>query len=134
MIAVCRNLKIYSLLILVFLFLFATIHPKYFSKSHLFLKFYMLRERSSDIASFVEHPAFSNLKMYDVLIFLFLICFATFCPKSLCKSYFLEILGALLSWSTLYIAFSRCIVSLYYFFYFVLPCFTQKNFCKVIFS
>ena len=37
-------------------------------KSHLFLKFNVLREGSSFIPSFVEHPVYSNFKMYSVLI------------------------------------------------------------------
>ena len=78
----------YSILILSFLFFFffTTIHPKCLSKSNLFLKLYMLRERSSDIALFMKHPVSGSLKMYSVLILLFLLCFATFYPKKLCKS------------------------------------------------
>ena len=31
----------------------------------------MLREKSSDIASFLEHPAYSIFKMYSALILVF---------------------------------------------------------------
>ena len=79
----------YSLLILVFLFFFTTIHPKCFSKSHYSWGCdIVIFERSSDIASFVEHPVFSSLKMYRALILLFLFCFATFYPKNFSKSHF----------------------------------------------
>ena len=36
-------------------------------KSYLFLKFYMLRKRSSDIASFQEEPLHNNFEMYGIL-------------------------------------------------------------------
>ena len=41
-------------------------------KSHLFLKFEVLREGSSFIASIVEHPVYSNFKMCIVLILILL--------------------------------------------------------------
>ena len=44
--------------------------------------FQVLRKRSSGIASFVEHPAYKNYKMYSVLIFFFFF-FQHFSPKSL---------------------------------------------------
>ena len=86
--SVQSNFKMYSLLILVFLFLFTTIHPKCFCKSCLFLKFQAPHERASDISLFVEHPVFSSLKMYSVLILLFLFIFATFHSKHFCRSHF----------------------------------------------
>ena len=57
--------EMYSILILVFWFWFATIYPKCMYKSHLFLKSQVLREGSTFIASFVEHLyiAFSKYKM-----------------------------------------------------------------------
>ena len=48
----------------------------------------MLRERSSDIASFIEQPVFSCSKMYNVLVLLFLFCFAMFYPRNFCEKYF----------------------------------------------
>ena len=69
---VCSILKIYSALILVFWFWFATICSKCMYKSHLFLKFQVLHEGSSFIASFVADPVSSSFKMYSVLILVFL--------------------------------------------------------------
>ena len=46
----------------------------------------MLREGSSVIASFVEHPVFSNFKMYSVLRLVFYFNFATINPNCMCKS------------------------------------------------
>ena len=81
-----------------FLFLFTTIYPKCICKSRLFLKFQVLRERSNGTTSFVKHSVLSSLKMYSVLILLFLF-FPFFChvsPKTLLqKSFFQEILGVL---------------------------------------
>ena len=45
----------------------------------------MLSEGNSFIASFMEHPVYSNFKMYSVVI-LFLFEFATVNPKCMCKS------------------------------------------------
>ena len=61
----------YSVLILVILFWLATIYPKCMYKSNFFLKFWVLRERSSNIISFFEQPQYSNFKMYSVLILFF---------------------------------------------------------------
>ena len=77
---VYSNFQIFSVLTLVFLFSFTTIHANCFCKSCLFLKFEVLGARSSDIATFMEHPVYINLKMYSVLILLYLFCFATFDP------------------------------------------------------
>ena len=108
----------YSLFILVFLFLFTTIHPKYFCKSRLFLKFWMLHEKSSFITSFVEQPVFSTLKMCSVLILLFLFFFF-FLPRFIQNSSAKVIFSgnfrfsaegaviSLLSWRNLYIAFQN---------------------------
>ena len=79
------NLKMYNALILFLFFWFPTIHPKCFCKSHFFLKFQVLHERSSVIASFVEHPVCSNFKIYSVLILFFLFWFPTIHPKYFCK-------------------------------------------------
>ena len=67
----------YSILALFFLSWFPTIHPKWMCKNYLFLKFYMFRERSSDVASFVEEPLYSNFKMYGTLflVLITLICY-----------------------------------------------------------
>ena len=109
----------YSLFILVFLFLFTTIDPKYFCKSRLFLKFWMLHERSSFITSFVEQPVFSTLKMCSVLILLFLFSFFFFLPRFIQNTSAKVIFSgnfrfsaegaviSLLSWNNLYIAFSK---------------------------
>ena len=40
-------------------------------QSQLSLKFQVLREKSSDIASFVEHPVLTISKMYSILILVF---------------------------------------------------------------
>ena len=77
---VYSNFQIFSVLTLVFLFSFTTIHANCFCKSCLFLKFEVLGARSSDIATFMEHPVYINLKMYSVLILLYVFCFATFDP------------------------------------------------------
>ena len=71
-------------LTLVFWFWFVTIYPKTMYKIHLFLKFQVLREGSSDIASFVEHPVYSISKMHSVLVLVFLFWFTTIHPKSMC--------------------------------------------------
>ena len=61
---VCSSFKMHSVLILaLFLFYLVTINPKGICKSQFFLKFEVLRERSGVIASFVEHPVYSILKM-----------------------------------------------------------------------
>ena len=77
---VYSNFQMFSVLTLVFLFSFTTIHAKYFCKSYLFLKFEVLGTRSSDIATSMEHLVYISLKMYSVLILLYLFCFATFDP------------------------------------------------------
>ena len=71
----------------------------------------MLSERSSDTASFLEHPVYNILKIFSALI-LALFCFAIFEPKWMCNSiFFLEILKyltyflrpiPLLPWSMLF--------------------------------
>ena len=82
---VCSNFKIYSVLIRVFLFELTTINPKYICKSRLFLKFQVLREGCSFVASFVEHPVCSSFKMYGVLILVVLFWFVNIYPKSVYK-------------------------------------------------
>ena len=90
-------------------------------KSH----FQVLRERTIVIATFPEHPVYSNFEMFSVLILGPSFWFAVAYPKSMCKSNLVFVnLGALrrkkkilpLSWSTLYIAVSKCIVCWFYFF------------------
>ena len=50
-------------------------------KNFFSLKFQMLRERSSDIASLVKHPVYSICKRYSVLILVFLILISHYSPK-----------------------------------------------------
>ena len=81
----------------------------------------MLRERSSDIPSFFEHPIYSNFKMYSLLILLFLFWFTTIHPKYFCKRHFswkFQVLRERSSDSTLYIAFWKCVIFWFYIFYF----------------
>ena len=73
--------QMYSLLNLLFFFGFATIHPRCFCNSQLFFKFYLLRKRSSNISSFLEHPVFSNFRIYSFLILFFLILICHYLPK-----------------------------------------------------
>ena len=54
-------------------------------KSHISLKFQVLREGSSVIVSFVEHPVYSIFKMYSVPILVFLFWFTTVNPKCCVK-------------------------------------------------
>ena len=61
--------------------LFAPFHPKYLCKSHFFFKFSVFHKRSSVIASFVEHPAYSKLEMYSALILVLFILFCHVWPK-----------------------------------------------------
>ena len=84
-------LKMYSLLFLVLLFWSTTIHSKWFCKSHLFLKFWVLCERSSAIALFVEHPLCSSFKMYTVLILFFFVILQLFTQRECVKVTFFEI-------------------------------------------
>ena len=87
---VCSNFKIYSVLIRVFLFELTTINPKYICKSRLFLKFQVLREGCSFVASFVEHPVCSSFKMYSVLILVVLFWFVNIYPKSVYKRHLIS--------------------------------------------
>ena len=82
---VYSNFKMYSVLILVFWFYFATINPNFICKSQLFLNFQVLPEGSSFVASFVEHPLCSSFKMYSVLILVVLFWFVNINPKSVYK-------------------------------------------------
>ena len=61
-----------TFLILVALFWLPTIQRKCMSKSNLFLRFQVLHEGSSFIASLVEQPICSSFEMYSVLILVFL--------------------------------------------------------------
>ena len=117
----CSSFKMYAALILFsLLFCFATICSKRICKSHFFLKFQVLRERTIVFASFpehsvyskfemfsvailgflfwfhlLEHPLYGNLEMFGVLILGFLCWFTATYPKSMCKSnLFFVILGA----------------------------------------
>ena len=136
----------YSVLILVFLFWFATIYPKCMYKRHLFLKFQVLCEEITDIASFVEHPVYSISKMYSVLIpnflYWFYINFRLINPKCICKRQFFLKLLVLRIRSSVTASFVEhpvysiskvyCVLILG-FFYFDLPLFTQSGSVKVTF-
>ena len=111
---VYRNFEMFSVLILGFLFWF----------------------------DFPEHPLYGNFGMFSVLILRYLFWFAVtyqracgevifFCNFR-CSAKEKKIL--LLSLSTLHIAISKCIVSLFYFFNFDFPLFTQNASRKVIYS
>ena len=110
-------------------------------KKYLFLNFQVLRERSSDIVSFVEHPVYSSFKMYGLLILVFYFYLPLFTQNVSVKvvyswnfrSSVKEAVVLLHLWSTLYLALWKCIVSLFYFFFF-LSRFTQNTSAKVIFS
>ena len=78
--------KMYNILILVFLFWFTTIHPKCFCKIHLFLKFWVFHERSSDIFTHFE-----NLKCPDSSFLYF--DWSLFTQSACVKATFVEILG-----------------------------------------
>ena len=132
---ICSSFEMYAVLILFFLF----IYSKKMCKSH----FQLLRERIIVVATFPEHPAYSNFEMFSVLILGLLFWFVVTYPKSMCKSnLFFVNLGALRrkkkilphSWTTLYIAISKCIVCWFYFFYFDFPLFTKNACMKVIYS
>ena len=132
---ICSSFEMYAVFILFFLF----IYSKQMCKSH----FQVLRERTIVIATFPEHPVYSNFEMFSVLILGPSFWFAVAYPKSMCKSNLVFVnLGALrrkkkilpLSWSTLYIAISKCIVCWFYFFYFNFSLFTQNACMKVIYS
>ena len=106
-------------------------------------KFQVLRKRTNVIGSFPEHPVYSNFEMFSVLILGPSFWFTVAYPKSMCKSNLVFVnLGALrrkkkilpLSWSTLYIAISKCIVCWFYFFNFNFSLFTQNACMKVIYS
>ena len=59
-----------------FKFWFVTTYSKFMHKSHLFLKYYVLQERSSGIASFLEHTEYSIFqnKYFPDSTFSILIC------------------------------------------------------------
>ena len=136
------NLKMYSVLILFLFFWFPTIHPKCFCKSHFFLKFQVLHERSSVIASFMEHPVCSNFKMYSELILFLFFWFPTIHPKCFCKSHFFLKFQVLHERSSVIASFMEHPVcsnfkmysELILFFYFDFPLFTQNASAKVIYS
>ena len=86
---VYSNITMYRALILVFFIRICQfIPPKSMCKRHFFLKFYVLRERSSDTDSFVEFPVYSNFKLYSVLILVLVFWFATIHPTWMCKGKF----------------------------------------------
>ena len=101
----------------------------------------MLRERKNDIASFVEHPAYSNFKMYSALILFFYFNFPLFTQNSSLKviyswNFTCSLKGAVIllgSWSTLYTEFLKCKMSWFYFFYFDLQLLKESVHVKVTF-
>ena len=78
--------SLYSVLILVCLFWFATILPKYMCKTNFFVQIWE-RSKFGNIASFVEQPKYSLFKMYCVLILSFLFSYTVFHSKLPRKSY-----------------------------------------------
>ena len=114
-----NNFEVFSLLILIFFYFDLPIFTQSAEEIFLFLKFYVLREGSNFIASFLEHPVCSNFKMHNILLLVFLFWFATINPKSMSKVNFSwnfrcsakEAVILFLSWNTLYIAFPKCILS-----------------------
>ena len=101
----------------------------------------MLRERKNDIASFVEHPAYSNFKMYTALILFFYFNFPLFTQNSSLKviyswNFTWSVKGAVIllrSWSTLHTEFLKCKMSWFYFFYFDLQLLKESVHVKVTF-
>ena len=63
-------------------------YSKCLYKCHLFLKFEVLREGCSFVASFVEHPVCSNFKTYSVLILFKKKKLALINLKNICKNQF----------------------------------------------
>ena len=61
----------YSALISVFICFDLTLFTQRKCVKVTFLNFQVLRERTSVIASFVEHPVYSNFKMYNVPVLVF---------------------------------------------------------------
>ena len=53
-------------------FLWFTKNQRCMYKGYSFLKFFMLCKRTSEIASFVEQPVYSNFQMFSVLTLVFL--------------------------------------------------------------
>ena len=111
-------------------------------ESHFFLEFFTCSlKRRSDVASFVDHPVYSIFKMYSVLILVFYFDLPLFTQKACVKvTYFWnfwcsakEAVLLLCSWNTLHVAFPKCKVSLFYFFYFSLPLLTESVYVKANF-
>ena len=83
----------------------------------------MLREKISDIVSFVEDPVYSNFKMYCLLILVIYFYLSLFTQNVSAKVVYFwnfrwsakEVLILLCLWSTLYLALRKCVVSLFYF-------------------
>ena len=79
--AMYSNLEINNVLIQFFLFWFPTVYPNFMYISHLFFNFLRVRKKSSDMASFVEHPVYCSLKMYSLFILVFLFWLTTIHSK-----------------------------------------------------
>ena len=114
--SVSSNLKEEKLLNVVCWFWFVKNYPTCTCKRCLFLKFQVLHERSSDIASFLEHPVYNIFKIYNALILFFNFDLPLFTRNPCVKVFMLEILFAprKKQWCTPYIAFSKYILSWYY--------------------
>ena len=108
------------------------------------MKFQVVREGSSFIASFLEHPVCSNFQMQSVLVLVIFFQLATVNPKGIYKILCVfcfwnlrcsvkEAVLLLCSWSTLYIGFSKFKMSWFYFSYFNLPLLTESVYVKANF-
>ena len=111
---VYSNYKMESVLILVVLFWLVTISPKCMYKSKFFLKLLVLRERSSFIAFFV-YRAFPKCILilyfhFDLSLFKRSVCIKVI-YSWIFKCFAKEAVLLLLSWSTQYIAFPKCVTS-----------------------
>ena len=114
---------------------FVTFNRKCIWKSYFFLKFQVLLEGSSFVASFVEHPACSIVRMYSVLILVFFYFnLLQLIQRASAKDNFSwnfrcsvkEAVLLVRSRGTLYVAFSKCTVSWFYLFYFYFPLSTKN--------
>ena len=84
----------FSKYILIVLFWFITFYPKCIYKRDLFSKVWVLQEKCSDIASFVEHLLCSFFKMDCVLVLVFWFLLVTIHLKFIYKSHlFLKFQG-----------------------------------------
>ena len=130
--SVCSISKMYSVLVLVLLFLFATIHPKCMCKSHFFKNFRCSAKEASILvllwsALYIVFPkcivSWFWFFYFDLPLFTPNVCIKViFLKKFRCSAKEASILHP--SWSTLYIALWKCKVFWFYFLYFNLSIFT----------